>query len=88
MATSGNTRGDETDDKVNAQLAAAEDHLVARYAHQGNYTEPEIRAQFQNATQHFADARVRFFLPILIERIVEDNLAHPAGHATMDQHNG
>jgi K+ transporter len=86
LASIGNTGKDAVQDKVNTQLAQLEDHLVTRYAHQGHHTEPEIRAQFQRATQHFTDARVRLFLPILVERIVEEELTHLGDKAAADHH--
>jgi hypothetical protein len=58
------------DDPLDAQLAQLQDQLVARYVGHGQHDEAEVRAQVQRATQQFANARVRSFLPILIERAV------------------
>ena len=65
----------EADDTVNKQLAQLEDRLVTQHAHHGPHNETEVRELFQRAAQHFADARVRSFLPILIERTVKAKLA-------------
>ena len=61
----------DPDDALDAQLAQLEDQLVARYLGHGQHDEPEVRAQVQRATRQFAHARVRNFLPILIERAVK-----------------
>ena len=61
----------DPDDALDAQLAQLEDQLVARYVGHGQHDEAEVRAQVQRATQRFAHARVRSFLPILIERAVK-----------------
>lgn len=62
------------DDAVNAQLAQLEDRLVTQYAHHGPHNEIEVRDHFQSAARHFANARIRSFLPILIERAVKAKL--------------
>jgi hypothetical protein len=64
----------QADDAGTAQLAQLEDRLVAQYAHHGHHSETEVREHFQRAAQHFADAQVRSFLPILIERAVTTKL--------------
>lgn len=64
----------KADDAVNAQLAQLEDRLVTQYAHHGHHNETDVRDHFQRATQHFANARIRSFLPILIERAVKAKL--------------
>jgi hypothetical protein len=64
----------KTDDAVNAQLAQLEARLVTQYVHQGRHTETAVRDHFQHAAQRFANARIRSFLPILIERAVKAKL--------------
>lgn len=59
------------DDAVDAQL---EDRLVSQYAHHGHHNETDVRDHFQRTAQHFANARIRSFLPILIERAVKAKL--------------
>lgn len=64
----------KADDAVNAQLAQLEDRLVTQYAHHGHHNETEVRDYFQRAAQRFANAQIRSFLPILIERAVKAKL--------------
>jgi plasmid stability protein len=61
-------------DTVDAQLAQLESRLLIQYAHHGKHTEATVRDQFQHAVQRFANARIRSFLPILIERAVKGKL--------------
>jgi hypothetical protein len=68
------TRHADTDHALDGQLTQLEDRLVLQYVHRGHHDEAEVRAQFQHAKQHFANARVRSFLPILIERAVKAGL--------------
>ena len=48
--------------------------VVTQYAHHGYHNETEVRDHFHRATQRFANARIRSFLPILIERAVKAKL--------------
>ena len=66
-------------DTVDVQLAQLESRLLIQYAHQGQHTEAAVRDQFQRAVQRFANARIRNFLPILIERAVTDELISTSG---------
>ena len=61
-------------DVVDAQLAQLEERLVSQYAHHGHHNETDVRDRVQRAAQHFANARIRSFLPILIERAVKAKL--------------
>jgi hypothetical protein len=73
-ASSGAHHADQPGDAVDAQLAQLQDRLVIQYAHHGHHNETDVRDQFQRAVQHFANARIRSFLPILIERAVKTKL--------------
>lgn len=70
-AAAGAHHADKPGDAVDAQL---QDRLVIQYAHHGDHNETDVRDQFQRAVQHFANARIRSFLPILIERAVKTKL--------------
>jgi len=61
-------------DTVDAQLAELESRLLIQYAHHGQHAEADVRNQFQRAVQRFAKARIRSFLPILVERAVKERL--------------
>ena len=61
--------------QIAQQLTAAEGRLVDFYAREGVITEEHVRATFGHVAQRFIDARVRTFLPILIERAVRRELA-------------
>lgn len=64
----------KADEAVDAQLAQLEDRLVSQYAHHGHHNETDVRDHFQRAAQRFVNARIRSFLPILIERAVKAKL--------------
>lgn len=64
----------KADDAVDTQLAQLEDRLVSQYAHHGHHNETDVRDHFQRAAQHFVNAKIRSFLPILIERAVKAKL--------------
>jgi hypothetical protein len=83
MTATGPTGAHHTDpdDALDAQLAQLKDQLVTRYVGHGQHDEAEVRAQVQRATRQFATARVRSFLPILIERAVKAALM-PSGSDT------
>jgi hypothetical protein len=91
MATTGTTgiHHADTDDALDPQFTQLEDRLVIQYVHQGDHDEAEVRTQFQHAKQRFTNARVRNFLPILIERAVKagltpSNLEAPQATSTAD----
>jgi hypothetical protein len=53
------------------QLHAAEARLVDRYRERGDITEDRVRSTYAGVMSRFVDARVRNFLPILVERAVQ-----------------
>ncbi|HKS51095.1 MAG TPA: hypothetical protein VJS67_04430 [Pseudonocardiaceae bacterium] len=61
----------DPDETLDAQLAQLEDRLVVQYVRHGHHDETKVRAEFQRARQHVANARVRSFVPILLERAVQ-----------------
>jgi hypothetical protein len=64
------------DPLVAQQLAAAEGRLVARYRNRAGITEERVRHTVGTVSWRFAGARVRGFLPILVERAVRHELDH------------
>jgi hypothetical protein len=56
------------DPQVTRQLEAAESRLLAHYRDRDGITEEHIRRTFDKVGSRFANAHVRTFLPILIER--------------------
>ena len=56
------------------QLQAAEARLVDRYREHGEITEDRVRSTYAGVVSRFADAPVRNFLPILVERAVQHEL--------------
>jgi hypothetical protein len=58
------------------QLQAAEARLVDRYREHGDITEARVRSIYAGVMARFVDARVRNFLPILVERAVQRELEH------------
>lgn len=55
---------------VAEQLKAVESRLIERYAHQREISPDRIRQTFAVVADRFAQARVRAFVPILVERAV------------------
>jgi hypothetical protein len=60
--------------QVEQQLADLESRLVAQYADQG-VNEGRVRAIVEQVRSRFANARVRTFVPILVERAARQELA-------------
>jgi hypothetical protein len=60
--------------QVEQQLADVEARLVAQYVDRG-VNEGRVRAIVEQLRSRFADARVRTFVPILIERAARRELA-------------
>jgi hypothetical protein len=56
------------------QLKELEDQLVARYAGGDVVTEVRVRQVFSAVLARFTDARVRAYLPILVERAVRKEI--------------
>jgi hypothetical protein len=70
------------EDQLARQLQAAHVRITARYRSREGITEEQIRDAFDRAITHFADAQVRNFIPILVERIVEVELERQSlGHS-------
>lgn len=63
------------DRQVAQQLAAVEDRLVAHYRDEAGVGEERTRQTFEVVKSRFAEATVRNFLPILIERGVRTALS-------------
>jgi len=66
--------GTAEEQQIVQQLQAVEARLVEQYAGHGEITEDQVRGTFGQVTQRFVDARVRTFLPILVERAVRREL--------------
>ena len=62
------------DRQVAQQLLDTEARLIERYRGRDGITEDRVRSTFGAVTARFADATVRGFLPILIERRVRVEL--------------
>ncbi|HWN31097.1 MAG TPA: hypothetical protein VNP03_00050 [Pseudonocardia sp.] len=60
--------------QVEQQLADLEARLVAQYADRG-VNEGRVRAIVEQLRSQFADARIRTFVPILVERAARQALA-------------
>ena len=60
--------------QITQQLSEAEGRLVEHYAPRHHVSEDHVRETFDKITQRFADARVRTFVPILVERAVRREL--------------
>ncbi|WP_156935010.1 three-helix bundle dimerization domain-containing protein [Pseudonocardia spinosispora] len=54
--------------QVDQQLREVEDRLVARYANHADLTEEVVRGAVAELRDRYSIARVRSFLPIIIER--------------------
>jgi hypothetical protein len=59
--------------QLQQQLAELESRLLAQYVDQG-VTESRVRATLERVRGRFAGARVRTFLPILVERAARQEL--------------
>jgi len=68
------TGGTAGEQQIVQQLQAAEARLVEQYAGHSEITEDQVRGTFGQVTRRFVDARVRTFLPILVERAVRREL--------------
>jgi hypothetical protein len=62
--------------QVAQQLQAAEARLVDRYRDVSGISEDRVRNSYVRAVERFSQARVRNFLPILVERAVQRELEH------------
>jgi hypothetical protein len=62
------------DRQIDQQLAEVESRLRDRYTTPGTVDEAQVTAAFGRVTERFTNARVRNFLPILVERGVRREL--------------
>jgi hypothetical protein len=60
--------------QINQQLRETQDRLVLHYANHFEISEDHVRGTFEAIQSRFADATIRSFLPILIERAVQHEL--------------
>lgn len=63
-------RNASADHQVDMQLDALEERLLSHYRREHPDSEGILREFLADARARFADARIRTFLPILIERAV------------------
>lgn len=64
---------------VEEQLRQVRARLVARFCGDGELGEETVRRHFAEAVEDFADARIRTYLPVLVERAVRTRLAPLTG---------
>jgi hypothetical protein len=62
------------DRQVAQQLAETESRLIEHYRDRDGITEERVRSTFGSVRDRFAQARIRSFLPILVERGVQVEL--------------
>jgi hypothetical protein len=67
----------DEDPQLDQQLREVESRLVARYEPGGRYSEDHIRKTVASLRARFAEARVRTFVPILVERAARAELGAP-----------
>lgn len=65
--------------QIDAQLRELEARLVQEFGRRGAGCATAVRRTLETHRQRFADARVRSFLPILIERAARADLAAGSG---------
>lgn len=63
------------DRKINQQLDEVEQRLIAQYTGKQRVSEDHVRSTVRTVRARFADARVRTYLPILVERAARSQLA-------------
>lgn len=56
------------------QLAAAQQRLLAHYQGRAGLSDDSVRRTFETVAQRYTDARIRAFVPILVEREVRKTL--------------
>jgi hypothetical protein len=67
--------------QISQQLSEAENRLVDHYAERGEITEDHVRQTFRLVSERFLRAKIRTFLPILIERATRQELEHRCSNA-------
>jgi hypothetical protein len=65
---------DPEEEHTAQQLKESENRLVDHYAGHGQITEDHVRGTFGRVSARFLSARIRTFLPVLIERAVRKEL--------------
>lgn len=65
------------EDYLNNQLTMLENRLVRHYAGGAGIDEPQVREAFRSARRQLDHSRLPAFLPILIERLVRQQLTAP-----------
>jgi hypothetical protein len=68
------TRDDAEEEQIAQQLKESEARLVDRYATHGQITEDHVRHTLGRVAERFLSAKIRTFLPILIERAARREL--------------
>lgn len=63
------------DRQVCQQLRDVESRLLQHYAHTDTLPEQRVRQTFEAVQARFTDARVRTYVPILVERAVHAELS-------------
>jgi hypothetical protein len=78
MTASSTSAWHQTDEHrhMTQQLREVESRLLERYAHQGELPEDRVRRTFKVVAARFTNARVRTYVPILVERAVRAELGH------------
>jgi hypothetical protein len=69
-------RQTDEDRHVSQQLREVESRLLDRYARGDELNEDRVRRTFEAVRARFTDARVRTYVPILVERAVRAELGH------------
>lgn len=76
MTSSTGAQAHEQDERqIESQLRDLEARLIDEYAGRGANCEAKVHETLATQIRRFADARVRTFLPILIERATRAELA-------------
>ncbi|HEY2099471.1 MAG: hypothetical protein QOC67_4311 [Pseudonocardiales bacterium] len=69
------------DRQIQQQLEDVEARLVARYGQQPTVSEEYVRTTVEREAERFSHARVRTYVPILVERAARHDLdTRAAGH--------
>jgi hypothetical protein len=64
----------DEDRHLTQQLHEVESRLLERYAHRDELPEDQVRRTFEAVQARFTHARVRTYVPILVERAVRAEL--------------
>lgn len=69
-----NVTAEAEEQHLHHQLMEAQERLLAHYAEHGDLSDDSVRRTFEMVTKRYANARVRAFVPILVERAVRSEL--------------